>query len=121
MLDKKKTYVFITVVAVCFSTLILLVLTNSPAHANDDNENSCPVVLPIVNTVYVDRPVIQNLVHTVEIPVQKIVKIEIPVYETMTVTSDVKTIRSMMKVTHDRYVVLLAKYRELMKAKKGLK
>ena len=80
---------------------------------------------PVVKTVYVDRIVyvdrpVTNTVYvnrvtarTTEVPVTKVIKIEVPVYETQTVTSDPKTIRAMMKVTHDRYIALLAMYRAL--------
>ena len=64
---------------------------------------------PVTNTVYVDRVT----ARTTEVPVIKVIKIEVPVYETQTVTSDPKTIRAMMKVTHDRYLALLAMYRAL--------
>ena len=68
-----------------------------------------PVIQTVTNTVYVDKVT----ARTVEVPVTKVIKIEVPVYETQTVTSDPKTIRAMMKVTHDRYLALLAMYRAL--------
>lgn len=93
----------------------LLTLAPSFAYAGEVPESHPPVIKTVyvdrivTNTVYVDRAV----AHTVEVPVTKIVKVEVPVYETMTVTSDTKTIRAMMKVTHDRYLALLAMYRAL--------
>ena len=92
-----------------------LTLAPSFAYASEAPEVHPPVIKTVyvdrivTNTVYVDRAV----THTVEVPVTKIVKVEVPVYETMTVTSDMKTIRAMMKVTHDRYIALLAMYRAL--------
>jgi len=118
---KKALYVWITVIAVSVIMLVVLALTSSPAHAEDSDT-------PIVKTVYVDKIVYvdkpvtvyvdKSVARTVDVPVTKTVYVEVPVYEIMPVTSNPKTIRAMMKVTHDRYITLLSKYRELMKAKK---
>jgi hypothetical protein len=91
-----------------FAAMVII----TPAHAENKDEICKPIVQTITNTV--TKTVLVN--HPVE--VIKIVRVEVPVYETMTVTSDSKTVRAMMKVTHDRYLALLAKYRELVKAKK---
>ena len=115
---KKFLYTWGTIVVIGVLTLIVLAVTSSNAHAEDD---SCPVVPPVINTVYVDRPVDHTIyvdrpvsvVHYTQVPVEKIVYVEKPVYETNPVTNDPKTIRAMMKVTHDRYLALLAKYRAL--------
>lgn len=110
---KKAISVWMIVVLISVITFIVLAITSNPARANDDNEHSCPVVPPIVNTIYVDKTV----TRTIEVPTIKIIKVEVPVYETQTVTNDPKTIRTMMKVTHDRYLALLAMYKAL-KSKK---
>ena len=120
---KKFLYTWGMIVVIGVLTLILLAVTSSNAHAEDD---SCPVVPPIINTVYVDRPVDHtvyvdhpvSVVHYTQVPVDKIVKVEVPVYETNPETSDPKILRAMMKVTHDRYLSLLAKYRQLKKVKR---
>ena len=96
---------------VTFFFFVALVII-SPAHADEKDDICKPIVQTITNTV--TKTVVLN--HPVE--VVKILRVEVPVYETMTVTSDPKTVRAMMKVTHDRYIALLVKYRELMKAKK---
>ena len=103
----------------------LLTLAPSFAYAGEVPESHPPVIKTVyvdrivTNTVYVDRPVTNTVyvdrvtARTTEVPVIKVIKIEVPVYETQTVTSDPKTIRAMMKVTHDRYLALLAMYRAL--------
>lgn len=100
----------------------------NPAQAQEKEDVCTPVVttvyvdrpFEVIRTVYVDRPVIQTQIVTKNIQVETIknIRVEVPVYETNTVTDDPKTIRAMMKVTHDRYLALLAKYRQLKKAGK---
>ncbi len=105
---KKALYTWGTVVAVTVIAFVVLAVTSGKAHAEDD---VCPVVEPITNTVYVDR--IVNVDHTVYVdkvqtfyktlpPVEKTIVVEKPVYEVNPETSDPKVIRAMMKVTHDR-------------------
>lgn len=101
----KKTYVLATAIALGIAT------TSSAYAETEDTPRVCPVVQPVTNTVYVDKVV--TSVVTKNVPVEKIVYVEKPVYEADPVTSDMETIRAMMKVTHDRYLALLAKYRAL--------
>lgn len=119
---KKTLYTWATIVVIVAVTFLVLAVTSGSAHADDDVERARPVVTVYVDKpvyvdriVYVDRPVdrIVTNVVTRDVPVEKIVYVEKPVYETDPVTSDTKTIRAMMKVTHDRYLALLAKYRAL--------
>ena len=124
---KKALYTWGTVVAVTIIAFVVLAVTSGKAHAEDD---VCPAQVtntiyvdrivyvdrPVDHTVYVDRPV--NTVHYTQVPVEKIIYVEKPVYETNPETSDPKVVRAMMKVTHDRYLALLAKYRALNKVKR---
>ena len=121
----KRTTIIVT--ALTLSLVALPVSASQTPPQRTEAEGFPPIIKTVYvdRIVYVDKPVIQTVTntvyvdktHNVEIPVTKIVKVEVPVYETMTVTNDPKIVRAMMKVTHDRYVALLAKYREL-KAKK---
>ena len=116
---RKALYTIATITFIIFLTFIVLAITSPKAKAAevDDPEKVCVVPPPVTVyvdkpvTVYVDRPV--NTVHYTQVPVEKIVYVEKPVYETNPETSDPKVVRAMMKVTHDRYLALLAKYRAL--------
>ena len=119
----KRTTIIIT--ALTLSLVAVPVSASQTPPQRTEAEGFPPVVKTVYvdRIVYVDKPVIQTVTNTVyvdkvtartvEVPVTKVIKIEVPVYETQTVTSDPKTIRAMMKVTHDRYLALLAMYRAL--------
>jgi hypothetical protein len=102
--------------------VVLLFITSSTAFAADSQEKESPAAPKIIyvdKVTYVDKVIYRTLPPTPcnAVSTVKVVKVEVPVYETMTVTSDPATVRTMMKVTHARYVALLALYRQL-KAKK---
>ena len=92
--------------------VVLLCLTSSTAFAADSPEKESPAPPKII---YVDKVVYRTLPAAPcnAVSIVKVVKVEVPVYETMTVTNDPVTVRKMMLVTHARYVALLALYRQL--------